>query len=61
LDGLSHSFPVYRGVHHLFEMSMPQVLKIVVVPHRCLPLPWRGYYQPSFVANAFLILNDSKF
>jgi hypothetical protein len=27
-----------------FKTGVPRVLKILVVPHRCLPLQWRGYY-----------------
>ena len=44
-----------------FKMSVPRVLEIVVVPHRCLPLQWLGYDQPSFVTDEFLILNNLKF
>ncbi len=40
---------------------MPRVLEIEVVSHRCSPLQWIGYDQPSFVTDACLILDNSKF
>ena len=32
LDGDTHSFPVYRSFHCLFETGMLGVLKIMVIP-----------------------------
>jgi hypothetical protein len=60
-DGSPYSFPIYRSVHRLFKTDVPWVLEIVAVPHCCSPLQRLGYDQPSFVTNAFLILDNSKF
>ena len=56
-----HSFSIYHSVHCLLKTSVPRVLEIVVVPHRCSLLQRLGYDQPSFVTDAFLILDNLKF
>ncbi len=61
LDCSLHSIWIYHSTHRLFKMGVPRVLEIAVVPHRCSPLQRLGYAQPSFVTDAFLILDHSKF
>ena len=40
---------------------MSRVLGLVVVPYRRTPLEWLGYYQPSFFADTFRVLNELDF
>jgi hypothetical protein len=42
LDGDTHSFPVYRSFHCLFETGMLGALKLVVIPHCRAPLQCFG-------------------
>ena len=61
LDRNTHSFPVYRSFHCLFETGMPGVLKVMVIPYRCPPLQWPRYYEPFFMAYATFFFNKLKF
>jgi hypothetical protein len=61
LDGVSHSFPVYRSFHCLFETGIPGVLERVVIPHDCTPLQGLWYYKPTFIAYATFVFNNLKF
>ena len=57
----SHSFPVYHSFHCLFEMGMPRVLQIVVVPHNCMTLQGPWYHETSFMAYATFVFYKQKF
>ncbi len=61
LDGVSHTFPVYRSFHCLFKTGMPKVLKIVAIPHNCTTLQGLRYYKPSFMTYATFVFNKLKF
>ena len=50
-DGGTHSYPVYCSFHCLFETGMPGVLKIMVIPYRCVPLQWLWHYEATFIFN----------
>ena len=45
----------------IFETSMPEVLKIVMISHGCMPLQWLWYYEPSFIVNASFVFIELKF
>ena len=61
LYGFVMDWMVVRIPFQHIAAFMPWVLEIEVVPHRCSPLQWIGYDQPSFVTDACLILDNSKF
>jgi len=54
-----HSFPVNCRFHCLFEMGMPRVLKIVVIPHDCMIRA--SAIRASFVSYATFIFYKKMF